>query len=146
MIDKNPYIWSNGSKKISSQTVNVALKNNHEQDINLPLSLKFENRGTPTSKVIQPIFLEGDRNRMAYLRTKYPDTNDVMIFYIGPTLDNVLYHVYFRTDDFPTTSIYDHKQITTMEDWTEFGLKYFIPGGLFPDGYLYLGIQPDIGI
>ncbi|KAL5018449.1 hypothetical protein ScPMuIL_004171 [Solemya velum] len=144
VIDNNPYVWGNGASNISSQTVSISVKNKDEQSISLPLSLKMANKGVPTSKNIKPVFIEGDRNRMAYIRTKYSDPHDVLIFYIYPSLDNVLYHVYYRSADFPTKTMYDLVHIRTMAHWTEFGLKYFIRGGMFKEGYLYLGIQPDV--
>ncbi|KAL5019308.1 hypothetical protein ScPMuIL_005030 [Solemya velum] len=144
VIDNNPYVWGNGASNISSQTVSISLKNKDEQSISLPLYLKMKNKGVPISKNIKPVFIDGDRNRMAYIRTKYSDPHDVLIFYINPSLDNVLYHVYYRSADFPTKTKHDLVHIRTMVHWTEFGLKYFIRGGMFKEGYLYLGIQPDI--
>ncbi|KAL5018309.1 hypothetical protein ScPMuIL_004031 [Solemya velum] len=144
VIDKNPYVWGNGASNISSQTVSISVKNKDEQSISMPISLKMANKGVPTSKNIKPVFIEGDRNRMAYIRTKYNDPHDVLIFYIRPSLDNVLYHIYYRSADFPTKTKHDLVHIRTMVHWTEFGLKYFIRGGIFKEGFLYLGIQPDI--
>lgn len=144
MYDKNPYTWDEDAKDIASRAVTVSLQNSKEQSLVLPFTLNLKNVGVPVTMVVQPKFIEGDRNRMAYIRTKYDSSHDI-ILYISTASRGLLYHVYFRSSDFPTTSLYDYRKQTTMVDLTPQGFKYFVPREILAGGFLHLGIQPNVG-
>ncbi|KAL5018661.1 hypothetical protein ScPMuIL_004383 [Solemya velum] len=143
VYDKNPYTWDEDAKDIASRAVTVSLQNSKEQSLVLPFTLNLKNVGVPVTMVVQPKFIEGDRNRMAYIRTKYDSSHDI-ILYISTASRGLLYHVYFRSSDFPTTSLYDYRKQTTMVDLTPQGFKYFVPREILAGGFLHLGIQPNV--
>lgn len=60
--------------------------------------------------------------------------------------NNTLYSFYFCSTTFPTSSRYDYIKELGIRDWTNYGFKVFLPGGVCGKGICFLGIKPLTGI
>lgn len=98
---------------------------------------------------MNPAFSE----QMIFFSFDVINDGDAGLIYLNPDgLDmsnhenKTFYSFYFCSTTFPTSTRYDYIKDLGMRDWTNYGFKVFLPGGVCRKGICFLGIKPLTGM
>lgn len=140
---KNPYIYGGNSSLATSRVPIIKVP------INISVDAKVPNQEQLQYKRYVPLMNPQYPEQMIFFTFDMMNDGDSAILYFKPDdfditrhQDILLYSFYFRTKTFPTSKIFDFQKILNVRDWTEYGFKIFLPGGICGKGICYLGIEP----
>lgn len=143
---KNPYIYGENASMVTSSVPVV------EIPPTLWVDSKVPNVGDPQFKKYIPLINPRYSEQMIYFTFDVVNDGDAGLIYLKPdgfdlSSENVLlYSFYFSSATFPTSDVHDYKKVLKVRDWTRYGFKVFLPGGICGKGLCYLGIKPLKGI
>ncbi|XP_062608038.1 polycystin-1-like protein 2 [Saccostrea cucullata] len=140
---RNPYIYGENATKATSSVPVMNIPQNISVDTNIP------NKGNLEFKRYIPLINPQYSEPMIYFTFEVINKRDAVLIYIKPDGFDFLghqkvplYSFYFSSDTFPTSNVFDYKKVLGVEDWTGYGFKVFLPGGICVKELCYLGIKP----
>lgn len=146
-MTKNPLMYGNNSKLLTSSIASVSLEGN------IAPTIKFKSK-LPAYRYMQrftPKTFPKDPDRFMYLRIDVKSKEDTLIAYLNPedvaSGSENLYTIFLSKTKYPRQSKgkYDWKRRLSVRDLTKDGFKFIIPPNVCDEGVCYLGIQPMKG-
>lgn len=142
---KNPYIYGENSSIATSSVIKI------EQ--NIIINSSVPNIGIATYKNYTPLMNPAYPEKMIYFTYDVTYDGDASIIYMKPDgfhesfkKNKTFYSFFFSSKTFPTTSNFEYRKVFGIRDWTKYGFKVFLPGGICGKGACFLGIKPQTGI
>ncbi|XP_062607984.1 uncharacterized protein LOC134269791, partial [Saccostrea cucullata] len=140
---RNPYIYGENATKATSSVPVINIPQNISVDTNIP------NKGNLEFKRYIPLINPRYPEQMIYFAFEIINGGDAVLIYIKPDefdflghQEVPLYSFYFSSATFPKSDLFDYKKVLGVDDWTGYGFKVFLPGGICGEGLCYLGIKP----
>lgn len=144
---RNPYIYGENASVATSSVPVIKIPQNVSVDSNVP------NIGKPVYKRYIPLMNPAYSEKMIYFTFDLINDEDASIIYIKPDgfdktsqRNMTLYSFFFSSKTFPKATNFDYLKVLGVRDWTDYGFKVFLPGGICRKGNCFLGIQPHAGI
>nr|XP_034336032.1 polycystic kidney disease protein 1-like 2 [Crassostrea gigas] len=139
---KNPYIYGENSSIATSSVIKI------EQ--NIIINSSVPNIGIATYKNYTPLMNPAYPEKMIYFTYDVTYDGDASIIYMKPDgfhesfkKNKTFYSFFFSSKTFPTTSNFEYRKVLGIRDWTKYGFKVFLPGGICGKGACFLGIKPQ---
>ena len=144
---RNPYIYGENASVATSSVPVIKIPQNVSVDSNVP------NIGKPVYKRYIPLMNPAYSEKMIYFTYDVTYDGDASIIYMKPDgfhesfkKNKTFYSFFFSSKTFPTTSNFEYRKVLGIRDWTKYGFKVFLPGGICGKGACFLGIKPQTGI
>ncbi|XP_064595268.1 polycystin-1-like protein 2 [Liolophura sinensis] len=148
IFNRNPFTWENEQTvaRITSPTVMVNLSTDEPFDdpSNMQVmtyDMSLPNPSPVKGTTVSPRYLPLDADQMLYHRLELKSTSDALLLSLKPSQVPLVYDVYFRSGEFPTSKEHHYHTVVRFEE--NVTKVATCPPGLLPSaGTVFFGLKP----
>ncbi|XP_052083583.1 uncharacterized protein LOC127720879 [Mytilus californianus] len=149
VMDTSPILHAKNASKITGQVINIAVKDELNNKIDVPLKMKIKNHGVTYFTEHVPYYEPKDPDQMMFFKSKKRSDSDVLIWYIK--LDDELmqainqrdlYYLFAKSGSQPSSTDFDFKRTVKATDMETYGYKVFIREHHLKEGDVYIALKP----